>query len=96
RSSDLQLLSDFFGVTAMILMSSLRQVRIDSDHLGRVSGVFQAGFGGMTVLGALGGALLAEAAGVRAAMLAAAALSLVLPVLCAASPLARARLPAAG
>lgn len=91
-----QLLVDFFGVTAMILMSSLRQVRIDSDHLGRVSGVFQAGFGGMTVLGALGGALLAEAAGVRAAMLAAAALSLVLPVLCAASPLARARLPAAG
>ncbi|MCA3728560.1 MAG: hypothetical protein INF03_03240 [Phenylobacterium sp.] len=42
------------------------------------------------------GALLAEAAVVRAAMLAAAALSLVLPVLCAASPLARARLPAAG
>ena len=91
-----QFLGDLFGVTAMILMSSLRQARIEADHLGRVSGVFEAAAGGMAVVGALGGALLAEAAGVRAAMLAAAALSLVLPVLCAASPLARARLPAAG
>ncbi|MCA3727263.1 MAG: hypothetical protein IM667_15445 [Phenylobacterium sp.] len=45
---------------------------------------------------ALGGPLLAEATSVRTTLLAAAALSLVLPVLCAASPLARARLPAAG
>jgi MFS family permease len=91
-----QFLGDLFGVTAMILMSSLRQARVAADHLGRVSGVFEAAAGGMAVVGALGAALLAEAAGVRAAMLAAAALSLVLPVLCAASPLARARLPAAG
>ena len=49
----------------------------------------------MTVVGALGAALLAEAAGIRTAMLAAAALSLVLPLLCAASPLGRARLPTA-
>jgi len=89
-----QFLGDLFGVTAMILMSSLRQVRVDADHLGRVSGVFQAGSGGMAVVGALGAALLAEAAGIRTAMLAAAALSLTLPLLCAASPLARARLPA--
>jgi MFS family permease len=90
-----QFLGDLFGVTAMILMSSLRQVRVDADHLGRVSGVFQAGTGGMTVVGALGAALLAEAAGTRTAMLAAAAMSLVLPLLCAASPLGRARLPTA-
>ena len=88
-----QFLGDLFGVTAMILMSSLRQVRVDADHLGRVSGVFQAGSGGMAVVGALGAALLAEAAGIRTAMLAAAAMSLVLPLLCAASPLGRARLP---
>ena len=91
-----QFLGDLFGVTAMILMSSLRQVRVDADHLGRVSGVFQAGTGGMTVVGALGAALLAEVAGIRTAMLAAAALSLVLPLLCAASPLGRARLPSRG
>lgn len=90
-----QFLGDLFGVTAMILMSSLRQARVAADHLGRVSGVFEAAAGGMAVVGALGGALLAEAAGVRTAMLAAAGLSLVLPVLCAASPLARARLPSA-
>jgi MFS family permease len=77
-------------------MSSLRQVRVDADHLGRVSGVFQAGSGGMAVVGALGAALLAEAAGIRTAMLAAAVLSLTLPILCAASPLARARLPSRG
>jgi MFS family permease len=91
-----QFLGDLFGVTAMILMSSLRQVRVDADHLGRVSGVFQAGSGGMAVVGALGAALLAEAAGIRTAMLAAAVLSLTLPILCAASPLARARLPSRG
>ena len=90
-----QFLGDLFGVTAMILMSSLRQARIAADHLGRVTGVFEAASGGMVVVGALGGALLAEAAGVRTAMLAAAGLSLILPALCAASPLARARLPAA-
>lgn len=90
-----QFLGDLFGVTAMILMSSLRQARVTADHLGRVSGVFEAAAGGMAVVGALGGALLAEAAGVRTAMLAAAGLSVVLPVLCAASPLARARLPSA-
>ena len=47
------------------------------------------------VVGALAGAALAEATGVRTAMLAAAGLSLALPVLCAFSPLARARLPKA-
>ena len=47
----------------------------------------------MAVVGALGAALLAEAACIRTAMLAAAALSLTLPLLCATSPLARARLP---
>ncbi|MFM8938607.1 MAG: MFS transporter, partial [Phenylobacterium sp.] len=90
-----QFLGDLFGVTAMILMSSLRQARIAADHLGRVTGVFEAASGGMVVVGALCGALLAEAAGVRTAMLAAAGLSLILPALCAASPLSRARLPAA-
>ena len=90
-----QFLGDLFGVTAMILMSSLRQARVAADHLGRVSGVFEAAAGGMAVVGALGAALLAEASGVRTTMLAAAGLSLVLPVLCAASPLARARLPSA-
>jgi MFS family permease len=91
-----QFLGDLFGVTAMILMSSLRQVRVDADHLGRVSGVFQAGTGGMTVVGALGAALLAEAAGIRTALLVASVLSLVLPLLCATSPLGRARLPSRG
>jgi len=88
-----QFLGDLFGVTAVILMSSLRQARVAGDHLGRVTGVFEAGSGGMAVVGALAGAALAEAAGVRSAMLAAAALSLALPMLCALSPLARARLP---
>jgi hypothetical protein len=88
-----QALGDLFGVTAVILMSSLRQARVAGDHLGRVTGVFEAGSGGMAVVGALAGAALAEAAGVRSAMLAAAALSLALPMLCALSPLARARLP---
>ena len=88
-----QFLGDLFGVTAVILMSSLRQARVAGDHLGRVTGVFEAGSGGMAVVGALAGAALAEAAGVRSAMLAAAALSLALPLLCAFSPLASARLP---
>ncbi|MFM1958685.1 MAG: hypothetical protein RL588_202 [Pseudomonadota bacterium] len=90
-----QFLGDLFGVTTVILMSSLRQARIEADHLGRVTGVFEAGSGGMMVVGALAGAALAEATGVRTAMLAAAGLSLALPVLCAFSPLARARLPKA-
>lgn len=90
-----QFLGDLFGVTAMILMSSLTQARIAADHLGRVTGVFEPASGGMVVVGALCGALLAEAAGVRTAMLAAAGLSLVLPALCAASPLSRAWLPTA-
>lgn len=88
-----QFLGDLFGVTAMILMSSLRQVRVYADHLGRVSGVFQAGTGGMTVAGALGAARLAEATGIRTALLVAAVLSLVQPLLCAASPLARRSFP---
>jgi MFS family permease len=91
-----QFLGDLFGVTAVILMSSLRQARVAGDHLGRVTGVFEAGSGGMAVVGALAGAALAETAGVRSGMLAAAALSLALPLLCAFSPLARARLPAGG
>ena len=88
-----QFLGDLFGVTAVILMSSLRQARVEADHLGRVTGVFEAGSGGMMVVGALAGAALAEATGVRTAMLAAAVLSLSLPALCAFSPLSRARLP---
>ena len=88
-----QFLGDLFGVTAVILMSSLRQARVAGDHLGRVTGVFEAASGGMMVVGALAGAVLAEATGVRTAMLAAAVLSLALPLLCAFSPLAKARLP---
>ena len=91
-----QFLGDIFGVTSAILTSSLRQSRVASDMLGRVTGLFEAAAGGMTITGALGGALLAEATSVRTALLVAAVLSLIQPLLCAASPLGRARLPSRG
>ncbi|MFM8820038.1 MAG: MFS transporter [Phenylobacterium sp.] len=91
-----QFLGDIFGVTSAILTSSLRQSLVARHLLGRVTGLFEAAAGGMTVTGALGGALLAEATSVRTALLVAATLSLIQPLLCAASPLARARLPAGG
>lgn len=70
--------------------------RFESDLLSGLASLFTDAADWMTATGALGGPLLAEPTSVRTTLLAAAALSLVLPVLCAASPLARARLPAAG
>jgi MFS family permease len=82
-----QVLGDALAVAGAILAASLRQTLAPQDVAARVSGAFQAGAGGMAILGALGGGALAAAADPRTALLVASLGFVLLPLIGALSPL---------
>lgn len=82
-----QVIGDALAVAGGVLTSSLRQTLLPQAVLGRVAGAFHASAGGMAVIGALGGGLLGQVIGPRAALLAAALGFLVPPLIGALSPL---------
>lgn len=91
-----QVIGDAFAVAGGVLTASLRQTLMPQAVLGRVAGAFHASAGAMAVIGALGGGLLGQAIGPRAALLIA-ALGFFIPALIAVlSPLRAPREPAAG
>lgn len=63
-----QVLGDAFGVAILILSSSLSQTVMPPAVLGRMGAASKATAGGLAVVGALGGGLLGEVLGARAAM----------------------------
>ena len=67
-----QVIGDAFAVAGGVLTASLRQSLLSQAVLGRVAGAFHASAGAMAVIGALGGGLLGQAIGPRAALLVAA------------------------
>lgn len=82
-----QVVGDALAVAGGVLTASLRQTLLPQAVLGRVAGAFHASAGAMAVIGALGGGLLGQAIGPRAALLIA-ALGFFIPALIAAlSPL---------
>ena len=90
-----QLFGDGFGVIAGVAAASLRQSLTPPDSLGRVGAVFQAVPGGLAMLGALVGGLLADRIGIRPTLVIAALGYAAAPAWCLASPLRRMRvLPA--
>ncbi|WP_304190401.1 MFS transporter [Phenylobacterium aquaticum] len=82
-----QITGDAFGVSANLLMISLRQALLPQAVLGRVSGAFQASAGGLGIVGALGGGWLGGAIGPRAAILGAAIGFLLIPLIAVLSPI---------
>lgn len=82
-----QVIGDALAVAGGVLTASLRQTLLPQAVLGRVAGAFHAGAGGMAVIGALGGGLLGQAIGPRAALLVAALGFLIPPLIGALSPL---------
>jgi MFS family permease len=86
-----QLLGDGFGVIAGVASTSLRQSVTPPESLGRVGAVFQAGPGGLAMLGALAGGLLAGRLGIRPTLVIAALGYALAPAWCLFSPLARLR-----
>ena len=82
-----QVIGDAFAVAGGVLTASVRQTLLPQAVLGRVGGAFHASAGGMAVIGALGGGLLGQIIGPRAALLIA-ALGFFIPALIGAlSPL---------
>ena len=77
-----QVIGDAFAVAGGVLTASLRQTLLPQAVLGRVAGAFHASAGAMAVIGALGGGLLGQAIGPRAALLIA-ALGFFIPALIA-------------
>lgn len=77
-----QVIGDAFAVAGGVLTASLRQTLLPQAVLGRVAGAFHASAGAMSVIGALGGGLLGQAIGPRAALLIA-ALGFLIPALIA-------------
>ncbi len=82
-----QVIGDALAVAGGVLTASLRQTLLPQAVLGRVAGAFHAGAGAMAVIGALGGGLLGQAIGPRAALLVAALGFLIPPLIGALSPL---------
>lgn len=82
-----QVIGDALAVAGGVLTSSLRQTLLPQAVLGRVAGAFHASAGGMAVIGALGGGLLGQSIGPRAALLVAALGFLIPPLIGALSPL---------
>ena len=75
-----QISGDALGVSAYILMTSLRQALMPQAVLGRVSGAFQASAGGLAVVGALVGGWLGGVVGPREALAGAAVGFLAIPL----------------
>ena len=86
-----QLIGDSFGVVTMVLSVSLSQSALPLGVLGRVRATFRAAAGGAAVVGALVGGGLAEAFGLRAALIVAASGLLIGPLIGAFSPLWKVR-----
>ena len=84
-----QFLGDGFGVIAGVAAASLRQSVTPPESLGRVGAVFQAAPGGLAMVGALAGGLLAGHIGIRPTLVIAALGYLAAPAWCLVSPLAR-------
>jgi len=84
-----QLLGDGFGVIAGVASTSVRQSVTPPESLGRVGAVFKAGPGGLAMIGALAGGLLAGQLGIRPTLLIAALGNLAALAWCLFSPLAR-------
>jgi predicted MFS family arabinose efflux permease len=82
-----QVLGDAVGVATLILAVSLRQSLLPANMLGRTGAAFQAAGGASAVLGALGGGLLGQTLGVRAALVVAAAGLAIGPALALLTPL---------
>ena len=82
-----QISGDALGVSAYILMTSLRQALMPQAVLGRVSGAFQASAGGLAVVGALVGGWLGGVVGPREALAGAAVGFLAIPLVGVFSPL---------
>jgi predicted MFS family arabinose efflux permease len=82
-----QIFGDAVGTATLILAVSLRQGLLPPNLLGRTGAAFQAVGGGAAVLGALGGGLLGQAAGVRTALFVAAAGLAIGPALALFTPL---------
>ncbi len=82
-----QLVGDALAVAGGVLTSSLRQTLLPQAVLGRVAGAFHACTGAMAVIGALGGGLLGQAIGPRAALLIAASGFFIPALIAALSPL---------
>ena len=82
-----QITGDALGVSAYILMTSLRQALMPQAVLGRVSGAFQASAGGLAVVGALVGGWLGGVVGPREALAGAAVGFLLIPLVGVFSPL---------
>jgi predicted MFS family arabinose efflux permease len=86
-----QFLGDLFGVIPLILATSLRQVLVPQNLLGRVGATFRAVYGTTVVTGALLGGVLGQAFGMRRVLLYAIAGLMIGPALGALSPLGRVR-----
>ncbi|HEV2531875.1 MFS transporter [Phenylobacterium sp.] len=82
-----QILGDAVGTATLILAVSLRQGLLAPNLLGRTGAAFQAVAGAAAVAGALGGGLLGQALGVRAALFIAAAGLAIGPAIAAFTPL---------
>jgi Na+/melibiose symporter-like transporter len=82
-----QILGDAVGTATLILAVSLRQGLLAPNLLGRTGAAFQAVGGGAAVAGALGGGLLGQAVGMRAALFVAAAGLAIGPAIAAFTPL---------
>lgn len=91
-----QFFGDAFAVASAVLGISLLQTMLPGAVLGRATALFQAGPGAVSIIGALGGGLLAELYGVRPAMMLAAAGLLAAAGWGLASPLRRLREMPAG
>ncbi len=63
-----QLVGDAFGTAALVGLTSLRQVRLPPEIMGRAGAALAAGGGAMTIIGALAGGALASMIGMRAGM----------------------------
>ena len=91
-----QVFGDAFGVVTLILSSTLTQSVLPGAVLGRMGATFKATAGGLAVVGALGGGLLGETLGVRAAIWVAVAGFAVAPLFTLSGPLRRLREMPAG
>jgi len=86
-----QLVGDAFGTAAMIGLTSLRQVRLAPEVMGRAGAALAAGGGALAIVGALGGGALGALAGTRTGMAVAVAGFIAAGVLALASPIRDAR-----
>jgi hypothetical protein len=63
-----QLVGDAFGTAALVGLTSLRQVRLPPEMMGRAGAALAAGGGALTIVGALAGGALASMIDMRAGM----------------------------